>query len=216
MEHVREHRSLLASAEKRLLIAIAARLPGWMSSDHLSLLGLVSMAAAGLAFAHIGDPWGAPALAAALLVNWFGDSLDGTVARVRRQQRPRYGFYVDHVVDCFGVLFVLAGLGWSGYMTPFVAMALLIAYFMLSIEIYLATYCLTVFRLSFWGVGPTELRLVLAAGTLALLSDPKVHILGDYYRLFDVGGVVATIGILVTLLVSVVRNVRLLYDAEPL
>jgi len=175
------------------------------------------MALTGLSYAAGPGHPGALLLAiVGLALNWFGDSLDGTVARVRRQQRPRYGFYVDHVVDCFGVLFVLAGLGWSGYMTPFVAMALLIAYFMLSIEIYLATYCLTVFRLSFWGVGPTELRLVLAAGTLALLSDPKVHILGDYYRLFDVGGVVATIGILVTLLVSVARNIRRLYDAEPL
>jgi hypothetical protein len=119
-------------------------------------------------------------------------------------------------VDCFGVLFVMAGLGWSGYMTPAVAMAFLIAYFMLSVEIFLATYCLTVFRLSFWGVGPTELRLLLAAGTLALLYDPKVQILGTQYPLFDVGGVVATIGIFVTLLVSVARNIRLLYLAEPL
>ena len=85
------------------------------------------------------------------------------------------------------MLFVLAGLAWSGYMTAFIAMALLIAYFMLSIEIYLATYSLAVFRLSFWGVGPTELRLLLAAGTLALRSDPKVAILEQQYRLFDVG-----------------------------
>src|SRR5204862_3398777 len=151
-----------------------------------------------------------------LALNWFGDSLDGTLARVRRQQRPRYGFYVDHVVDCFGALFVLAGLGWSGYMTPFVAMALLIAYFMLSIEIYLATYCLTVFRLSFWGFGPTELRLVLAIGTLALLFDPTVDLVGQRYRLFDVGGLAATAGLAITLVVSVIRNVRALYQAEPL
>jgi len=138
------------------------------------------------------------------------------VARVRRQQRPRYGFYVDHVVDCFGVLFVMGGLGWSGYMSPGIAMTFLVAYFMLSVEIFLATYCLTVFRLSFWGVGPTELRLLLAAGTLALLYDPRVQILGGQYRLFDVGGVVGAIGLGVTLLLSVARNVRLLYRAEPL
>jgi hypothetical protein len=73
-----------------------------------------------------------------------------------------------------------------------------------------------VFRLSFWGVGPTELRLVLAAGTVALLSDPSVQILGQHYRLFDVGGAVATIGIAITLLLSVMRNTQLLYRAEPL
>jgi archaetidylinositol phosphate synthase len=207
----------LAGLERRCLIWMAGRLPRWITSDGLTALALAAMALTGVSYANAPGHPGALVMAiVGLALNWFGDSLDGTVARVRQQQRPRYGFYVDHVVDCFGVLFVLAGLGWSGYMTPFVAMALLIAYFMLSIEIYLATYCLTVFRLSFWGVGPTELRLLLAAGTVALVSDPKVAILGQHYRLFDVGGTVATVGIAVTLLVSVARNVRILYRAEPL
>jgi archaetidylinositol phosphate synthase len=207
----------LAGLERRCLIWMAGRLPRWVTSDGLTLLALASMALTGISYACAPRHPGALIVAiAGLALNWFGDSLDGTVARVRRQQRPRYGFYVDHVVDCFGVLFVVSGLAWSGYMTPFVAMALLIAYFMLSIEIYLATYCLTVFRLSFWGVGPTELRLVLAAGTLALLSDPKVSVMGQHYRLFDVGGAVATAGVAVTLLVSVARNIRILYHAEPL
>ena len=151
-----------------------------------------------------------------LAVNWFGDSLDGTLARVRGHQRPRYGFYVDHVVDCFGVLFVVSGLALSGYMSPLVATGLLIAYFMLSIEVYLATYCLTVFRMSFWGIGPTELRILLAIGTLALWSDPRPEIFGQQYRLFDVGGVVAIVSLAVTLVVSVARNTRALYLAEPL
>jgi len=207
----------LVTIERRFLIWMAGRLPGWVGSDGLTALALAAMALVGLCFAIAKDHPGALLVAiAGLAINWFGDSLDGTLARVRRQQRPRYGFYVDHIVDCFGVLFVMAGLGWSGYMTPAVAMAFLIAYFILSIEIYLATYCLAEFRLSFWGVGPTELRLLLAAGSLALLYDPRVQILGERYRLFDVGGVVGTIGIFVTLLVSVRRNIRLLYLAEPL
>ena len=207
----------LAGLEKRCLVWMARRLPGWVTSDGLTALALAAMAFTGLCYA-----WGPgrPVLLllaiAGLALNWFGDSLDGTLARVRQQQRPRYGFYVDHIVDCFGVLFVVTGLAWAGYMTPFIAMALLVAYFMLSIEIYLATYCLAVFRLSFWGVGPTELRLLLATGTVALLSDPRVQILGQHYRLFDVGGAVATIGIAITLLLSVMRNTQLLYRAEPL
>jgi phosphatidylglycerophosphate synthase len=207
----------LADLERRCLIWMAGRLPRWVTSDGLTLLALAGMGLTGLAYAVARNHPAALLLAiVGLGINWFGDSLDGTVARVRRQQRPRYGFYVDHVVDCFGVLFVMAGLGWSGYMSPGVAMAFLVAYFMLSVEIFLATYCLAVFRLSFWGVGPTELRLLLAAGTLALLYDPRVQILGGQYRLFDVGGAIGAAGLGVTLLLSVARNVRLLYRAEPL
>ena len=207
----------LAGLERRCLIWMAGRLPRWVTSDILTGVALAAMAMTGLSYAVARSYPGAFLLAiVGLGINWFGDSLDGTVARVRQQQRPRYGFYVDHVVDCFGVLFVLGGLGWSGYMSPVVAMMFLIAYFMLSVEIFLATYCLAVFRLSFWGVGPTELRLLLAAGTLALLYDPKVHVLGSDFQLFDVGGVVGTLGLGATLLLSVARNVRLLYRAEPL
>jgi phosphatidylglycerophosphate synthase len=169
----------LAGLERRCLIWMAGRLPRWVTSDGLTLLALAGMGLTGLSYAAAGNHPAALLLAiVGLGINWFGDSLDGTVARVRRQQRPRYGFYVDHVVDCFGVLFVMAGLGWSGYMSPGVAMTFLVAYFMLSVEIFLATYCLAVFRLSFWGVGPTELRLLLAAGTLALLYDPRVQLFG--------------------------------------
>jgi phosphatidylglycerophosphate synthase len=207
----------LVGIERRLLVWMAERLPRQISPDHLTALALASMALTGVCYAVArGRPAALFLAIVGLILNWFGDSLDGTLARVRKTQRPRYGFYVDHIVDCFGVLFVLVGLGWSGFMTPAVAMAFLIAYLMLSIEIYLATYCLTIFRLSFWGVGPTELRLLLAAGTLALVNDPKVRLLGRDYLLFDVGAVVGTIGLLITLVVSVARNTTALYKAEPL
>jgi phosphatidylglycerophosphate synthase len=207
----------LVGLERRCLIWLAQRLPGAVTSDHLTALALGAMALTGASYAVArGRPIALFLAIVGLALNWFGDSLDGTLARVRGQQRPRYGFYVDHVVDCLGVLFVLAGLGWSGFMTPVVAMAFLIAYLMLSIEIYLATYCLTVFRLSFWGVGPTELRLLLAVGTIALLNDPKVPLLGGQYQLFDVGGAVGAVGLVITFLLSLGRNVKALYEAEPL
>jgi archaetidylinositol phosphate synthase len=209
--------SVLASIERRCLVWLAPRLPSWINSDHLTALALVAMLATGLSYYASG--FNRIALLGAILglaVNWFGDSLDGTLARVRGHQRPRYGFYVDHIVDCFGVLFVVSGLALSGYMSPLVAAGLLVAYFMLSIEVYLATYCLTVFRMSFWGIGPTELRILLAIGTLALWSDPRPEIFGQQYRLFDVGGVVAIVSLAVTLIVSAARNTRALYLAEPL
>jgi phosphatidylglycerophosphate synthase len=213
----REMTSVLASVERRCLVWLAVRLPSWINSDHLTILAMVAMLVTGLSY--YASRLNRIALAGAILglvMNWFGDSLDGTLARVRGRQRPRYGFYVDHVVDCFGVLFVVAGLALSGYMSPLVATSLLIAYFMLSIEVYLATYCLTVFRMSFWGIGPTELRILLAVGTLTLWFDPRPEVLGQEYRLFDVGGVVAIVSLVVTLVSSVVRNTRALYLAEPL
>ena len=120
-----------------------------------------------------------------LAVNWFGDSLDGTLARVRDKQRPRYGFYVDHIVDSFGAIFLIGGLGLSGYMTGTIAMGVIIAYFLLAIEIYLATYTIGVFRLSFGVWGPTELRIVLGIGSLILLARPVVTVSGEQYLLCD-------------------------------
>ena len=217
MDHTREHRSLLASAEKRLLVAIAQRLPRWLSSDHLTILGLLSMPLAGLAFSQIGTArWGATGLALALAANWFGDSLDGTVARVRDQQRPRYGYYVDHVIDLAGAVAVLIGMGASGLMEPAIALALLASFLLVSAEAYLATHTVGVFRLSFGGVGPTELRLLLAAGGFYVAAHPWVDVAGWTVRLLDAGGLAAIAGLIVAFVASAIRNTRALYLAEPL
>ena len=149
-------------------------------------------------------------------INWFGDSLDGTLARVRDQQRPRYGFYVDHMVDSFGAILLIGGMGLSGYMSGTIAMALIIAYFLLSIEIYLATYTVGVFRLSFGVWGPTELRIVLAFGTLVLFKKPIVSIGDTKYLLCDVGGVVAIAGMTIFAIYSTIRNTIRLYREERL
>jgi archaetidylinositol phosphate synthase len=215
MDHTREHRSLLASAEQRLLIALAKRLPRWLSSDHLTLLGLLP--AAGLAFARIATAhWSAGLFALALLANWLGDSLDGTVARVRGQQRPRYGFYVDHVIDLAGTAALLTGMGASGLMAPSVALAVLAAYFLVSAEAYLATHAAGIFRLSFAGVGPTELRLLLIAGALYVAGHPWVEIGGLRVRLLDVSGLIAVAGMAMVFVASAIRTTRALYLAEPL
>ena len=217
MDHTREHRSVLASAEKRLLVAIATRLPRWLHSDHLTLLGLLSMPAAGLAFSAIGtSSWGAPALAAALAVNWFGDSLDGTLARVRDRQRPRYGYYVDHVIDLAGTAALLTGMGASGLMQPSIAIAVLAAYLLVSAETYLATHSVGIFRLSCAGVGPTELRILIASGGFYVAAHPWVEIAGRQMRLLDVSGLIAAAGLVLVFMASAIRNTRALYLAEPL
>jgi archaetidylinositol phosphate synthase len=216
MTHVREHRSILAAAEKRLLVFIAERLPQSINSDHLTGLALAAIGMAGAAFAAA--RWDRRALwlvVIALALNWFGDSLDGTLARVRRAERPRYGFYVDHVLDIAGTTLLLAGLACSPFMTPIVALSVLIAYLLVSGEVFLATAVRGVFKMSVGGIGPTELRIILAAGAIALLRDPSVSIGGVTVRLFDVGGAVAAAGLVVVFVVSVCRNAWALAVAEP-
>ncbi|HUK52091.1 MAG TPA: CDP-alcohol phosphatidyltransferase family protein [Candidatus Binatia bacterium] len=216
----RAQQSLLSRVEKRTLLWLAARLPRWVSSDGLTLLGFVSMLGAGLCY------WlaryqrlGLLLVILFLAINWFGDSLDGTLARFRNQPRPRYGFYVDHVVDTFGALFLLAGLALSGYMGPAVAASLLIAYYILSIEVYLATYTIGTFHMSFGGFGPSELRILLAIGNLALFFHPgvpQVRILQAEYRLFDVGGTIGAAGMLLMAIAAAARHSAELYRSEPL
>ena len=216
MTHVREHRSILAAAEKRMLVFIAERLPQSINSDHLTGLALAAIAMAGAAFAAA--RWDRRALwlvVIALALNWFGDSLDGTLARVRRAERPRYGFYVDHVLDIAGTTLLLAGLACSPFMTPIVALSVLIAYLLVSGEVFLATAVRGVFKMSVGGIGPTELRIILAAGAIALLRDPSVSIGGVTVRLFDIGGAVAAAGLVAVFVVSVCRNTWALAVAEP-
>jgi archaetidylinositol phosphate synthase len=216
-EQVREHRSLLAAVEKRLLIAIAQRLPRWVHSDHLTGLAMAAMVVASGAFVY--SRWDTRALwivVVALAVNWFGDSLDGTLARVRKVERPRYGFYLDHVVDIVGITILLGGLAASTFMSPVIALSLVVAYLLVSGEVFLATAVRGVFRMSFAGIGPTELRILLAIGTIALRNDPHVT-LGAFGRmpLFDFGGLIAAAGLIVTLLVSATRNAIALARLEP-
>jgi archaetidylinositol phosphate synthase len=209
--------SFLAPIEKQCLIWLAHRTPRFIHSDHLTALGLLALGGAGLSYWYA--RWNRLGLALGILclaLNWLGDSLDGTLARVRNRQRPRYGFYVDHVVDAFGTLFLLSGLALSGYMSRSIAAGLLIVYFMLSIEVYLATYTIGTFHLSFWKFSPTELRILLMIGSVALYYCPVVAILGRHYLLFDVGGAVGVLGMALMLAAAVVRHTAYLYRAERL
>lgn len=209
--------SVLAPIEKRTLVWLAERMPRAINSDHLTALALVAMAAAG-AFYALARVW-PPALMLVnvmLIINWFGDSLDGTLARVRNRQRPRYGFYVDHIVDCIGAALLLVGLGVSGYMHLEVALALLIAYLLVSAEVYLATYTRHTFTISYFKLGPTELRILLALANVAVLLRPTVTVLGHQALLFDLAGLAGAVGLVVVLLSSVTANTRALYREERL
>jgi phosphatidylglycerophosphate synthase len=213
---VRQLTSLLTPLETRVLRWLAERMPASVNSDHLTVLALVAMAGAGAAFwlTRV-TPVGYVLVVVCLAINWFGDSLDGTLARVRKQERPRYGYYVDHVVDALGIACLAAGFALSGVMTPLIAAGFAAAYFMLASEIYLASHSLGTFRMSFYKMGPTELRIVLAAGAVTLAIKGTGPVLGLGLSLFDLGGLVAIAGLLVTFVASAAANTRTLARAEP-
>jgi archaetidylinositol phosphate synthase len=211
----RLQQSLTATAEKKTLLWMASRTPRWISSDHLTLIGFSAQVLAGGAYALAG--WNKQFLWLAsflIAVNWLGDSLDGTLARFRDQQRPRYGFYVDHMVDTFGAASLMGGLALSGFLHWQVAAGMLIGFLILSIESYLTTYTIGKFRMSYALFGPTEIRILLIIGNVALLRWPRVHLLGRTLPLFDIGGVIAIAGMLIMAVVATVMHTSQLYREE--
>ena len=213
----RVNRSLTAGAEKRALTWMAERAPRWVTSDGLTLLGLMAQVGAGgfYVLARF-NKYALLGVIACIVLNWVGDSMDGTLARVRNQQRPRYGFYVDHMVDVFGATALMGGLSLSGFVHWPVAIAMLVAFLLLSAESYLATYTLGCFQMSQGVFGPTEIRILLIAGNVALLRSPYSTLFGHRYLLFDVGGVIAAIGMAAMAVVITARHTAELYRQEPL
>lgn len=213
----RIQQSLVAAVEKETLVWLAERTPPWIHSDHLTLLGFVSQCLAGACYALSRlNSYILIAGIVCLALNWLGDSLDGTLARVRNQQRPRYGFYVDHVSDTIAAFFLMGGMAVSGYVHPVIALGMLIAFLMLSIEAYLATYTLGKFQLSYGKFGPTEIRILLAIGNIALLRSPILKLFHRQIRLLDLGGVVAIAAMSSMLMVSAVQHTAQLYKEEKL
>jgi phosphatidylglycerophosphate synthase len=213
----RVQEAITAPMERKALAWLARRTPEWIGPDHLTALGFAAQFLAGVCYALA--RWNSFGLLGATIfiaMNWLGDSLDGTLARFRKRLRPRYGFYVDHMIDTFGAVFLMAGLAVSGYLHWEVSAAMLTAFLVLSIQTYLAAYTLADFRLSHGWFGPTEIRILMMAGNLALVFWPTVEIFGREFYLLDVGGVVAAVAMLGMAVVASVRNTRRLYEEERL
>ncbi|MDP9158757.1 MAG: CDP-alcohol phosphatidyltransferase family protein [Acidobacteriota bacterium] len=211
----RHQNSFVAASEKRLLVWMAHHTPGGINSDHLTALGFIAQCLAGACY--VLARWNSYALLLGiffLALNWLGDSLDGTLARIRNRQRPRYGFYVDHISDSIAALFLMGGLALSPFVHPAIAGGMLLGFFLLSIESYLATYTLGTFRLSYWKFGPTEIRVLLALGNLALLKHSVVKVRGAEFLLFDIGGMIAIAGMAAMFSVTVLQHICKLYQEE--
>ncbi len=217
-EAQRQARSPLARFERWALPRLAAGLPAWVMPDHLTALGM--LAATGIALSYVLSNrhpawlWLASTL---LVVHWCGDSLDGTLARVRRIERPNYGFYLDHVVDAYATMMIGLGLGWSPYMLLSVGLVVVIAYLLVSINVYLETIVFGRFKYTYGRIGPTEVRLILIAlNTLALVVGPlPFRVLGVGATVFDLGGLLAAMAMLTLLIVRTARNLGGLARREP-
>jgi len=214
----RELTFLLAEPERRLLRKIAVRLPAWVTSDQLTALGVLAATGAGVAYAlsglHAGWLWVASAM---LVLNWFGDSLDGTLARVRFAERPRYGYYLDHVVDAYATAAIGIGLGLSPFVSLGVALGLVVVYLALSINVYLESAVFGAFRLGYGRLGPTEVRLILIAVNAGLaLHRHVVGTAGVPIRLVADGLLAALALVMLAMLaVRFARNLRNLARLEP-
>jgi phosphatidylglycerophosphate synthase len=207
---MREKKFLLAVPEGRVLEWIARRLPGWVKPDHLTALGVVASIAVAAAYVlSNGDETWLWAASALLVVHWLGDSLDGTLARVRKSERPRYGYYLDHLVDAFATAAIGIGLGLSPYMLLTVGLAIVVAYLILSINTYLETHAFGVFTLGYGRFGPTEARLMLiAVNTLLVLG-----IVGN--GVLDLLGIGLAAAMIAALIGRAGRNLRRLAELEP-
>jgi phosphatidylglycerophosphate synthase len=214
----RELNFLLAEPERRLLRAIAARIPGRFNSNHLTAVGVLGALGTGLSYGLSSlDPRWLWAASVMLAVNWFGDSLDGTLARVRKAERPRYGYYLDHIVDAFSTAAIGVGIGLSPFVSFPLAMGLVVLYLTLSINVYLESQVFGVFRLAYGIVGPTETRIILMIANTLLVLLPQTQ--GIPLQLIAVAGnVVAAllaIGMLTTLSVRFGKNLHRLAKLEP-
>ena len=213
----RINHALTAEIETRVLRWMARHAPAWVTSDQLTILGLSAQIGAGIFYALAGrHRLALLGVIACIVLNWLGDSLDGTLARVRCLQRPRYGFYVDHMVDIFGSVALMAGLGLSGLLHWQTAAAMLVAFLLLSSESYLATHTLSRFQLSQGPFGPTEIRIFLIAGNVALIHSPWSSVFGHRVLLFDLGGAIAAVAMLGMAILVTVRHTTQLYRQEPL
>ena len=217
-EHKRTSEFLLAGWERRVLPRLAASLPEWVVPDHLTVLGLLASTAIAASYLLSNrDPRWLWAANLALIINWFGDSLDGNLARYRKIERPRYGYYLDHLTDAYSTLAVGLGLGLSPYMLLSVGLSISIVYLVMSINVYLETHAFGEFSFGYGKLGPTEARIILMLlNTQALLWGPlPFNLLGVGATVFDVAGLLAVFGMFGLLLVRVTKNLRTLARMEP-
>ena len=223
-QSVRIQTSLLNAAEKKVLVWIASRLPRWVSSDMMTLVGTLGavVVATGYALSNWSIHW-LHLASLGFVINWFGDSLDGSIARVRNQQRPVYGFFLDHNIDCINEMLMFGGVGLSPLMNGSITLIVLALYLMLSVSVYINAHLKNEFRLTYGGLGPTELRLIVIIVNTLFATIPALCSFrwtlslskGFSLSLMDITGIVIALVLAVFYLVSLIRDGRYYAKIDP-
>ena len=212
--------SILNKAEKHVLVWLAHRQPLWMTSDILTYIGVAGAVICAVGFAlsslDINFLW---LSSLGLVINWYGDSLDGTLARVRGTQRPTYGFFIDHTIDALTITVMCVGAGLSPMLHLEVALFVLVAYLIISIYTYICTLVKEEFRLTYGRLGPTEFRLiVIIVNTLFIYTPWRHHtyvIGGQECGLFDIIGAAIAVIIFTMHIVQWLQDRRALSLKDP-
>ena len=206
---IRVQRNLLAASERRFLTWLCGRMPAWITPDMLTATGLAGAVCVFIGYAASGkdNDWLWLALVG-YLIHWFGDSMDGSLARFRRIERPSFGYFIDHSCDGLATLLILGGLGLSPFVRLDVALLALAGYLLLSIHAFLCARVVSELRLSHLGAGPTELRLVLMAFTLAMLIMGTGPGVVDQFSIYDLVVGTAGLALVVLFIVQTVLTAR--------
>jgi len=224
-QSVRIQTSFLNAAEKKALVWLAERQPKWMTSDILTFIGFLGAVIIAVGYALSANPVFLWLASFGWIINWYGDSLDGTLARVRKQQRPIYGFFIDHTVDCINESIMVIGVGMSPFMQFDVAIMCLVAYLLISVYVYISAHLKGEFKLTYGKMGPTELRVIMIIVNTLWFFIPwlreyslDIRMFGNIYSfsVLDFVGIFLFVGILIAYFGSLIKDGREYAKADPL
>jgi len=212
-KHTRVINSFTGPIEKKVLHFFASRMPEWVTSDFMTIVGVIGSIVIFISYIFTNKNPNFLWLASfGFVLNWFGDSLDGTLARYRKAERPNYGFFIDHAIDTISEVLVFLGLAISPYVRFEIATLALIGYLMLSIYVYLLTYVIRVFRISFIKLGPTEVRIIaiLCNTALFFIGKPTIKLPFGIFTFYDViVAIIAAILIIVFIYNTITTSIKL-------
>jgi len=207
--------SILAKPERKALVWMAPRLPEWVTPDMLTFFGLFGLVISGISYYFAQEHWGFLILASiGLVINWLGDSLDGTLARVRKKQRPKFGYYLDHLIDSFGISILIFGLSYSNIITRSLSWIILILFFIACINTYLATSTVKEFKISYLKVSTTEFRVLMIIVNTILIFFKKITLFGFTTFWIDYVAVLVCLFLFVAIIRSAYKNLTKLNRQE--